>query len=494
MAKSGYSHILKTTGITGGVQVVKIITKIITAKFVAIFLGPSGTGIVGLYNSTLSTVQTLSGLGIPFSAVRNIALANGENDQIKIAKTIKAFRLWVWCTGLGGMLIVIVFSSYLSKWTFGSTDHAWAFVLLSVTVLFTSLSLGQIALLQGLRQIKTMAKANVLGAVLGMFLAVPIYWYWGAEGIVAAIILLSFATLWRSWVFARRIKITPVTLNKNEFLAEGKSLIGLGVVALVNGLGMVITGNIIRVFIQQKQGIAGVGIFQCSWGIGVLYMAMIFQAMSADYFPGLSASKDNYQQMKISINQQTVIALIIGLPVIIFLLLSGNTMIKLLYTSKFIPAFDILKWQITGDVFKLAVWPVGFIFPVLDKRRTFIFTEIFWNGAFLLLSYLLWPKFGLEGVGIAFLFSYILYFFLVKYLANKLGDFRWTKECIVLMLFSIISVFFFLYNSINFSFSTHLWYNVLCCLIFIFLYLIFINRFFGLKKIYIKILSKISKS
>ena len=491
MAKSGYSHILKTTGITGGVQVVRIITKIITAKFVAIFLGPSGTGIVGLYNSTLSIVQSLSGLGISFSAVRNIALASGENDEIKIAKTIKAFRLWVWCTGLGGMLIVIVFSSYLSKWTFGSGDHAWAFVLLSVTVLFTALSSGQIALLQGLRQIKTMAKANILGAVMGMFVVVPIYWYWGAEGIVSAIILLSLATLWRSWIFARKVKVKPVTLSKIEFLNEGRSLIGLGTVALVNGLGMVITGNIIRVFIQQKEGINAVGIFQCSWGIGVLYMAMIFQAMSADYFPGLSANKDNFKQMKISINQQTIIAVIIGLPVIILLLLSGNTLIKLLYTHKFIPAFDILKWQIAGDIFKLAVWPTGFIFPVLDKRKTYILTEIFWNGSYLLLSYLLWPRFGLEGVGIAFLLSYILYFFLVKYLANKLGDFGWTKESVILMLFAIISVFLFLYNSINFAFSTHLWYNVLCCLVFIFLYVVFINRLFGLKKIYIKFRSKI---
>ena len=48
-----YSHILRYTGLFGGVQGLNILVGIVRNKLVAMILGPDGMGLISLFNSTL---------------------------------------------------------------------------------------------------------------------------------------------------------------------------------------------------------------------------------------------------------------------------------------------------------------------------------------------------------------------------------------------------------------------------------------------------------
>lgn len=50
--KNSYSHILKYTGLLGGVQGLNMLVGIVRNKFTAMFLGPSGMGLLSLFNAT----------------------------------------------------------------------------------------------------------------------------------------------------------------------------------------------------------------------------------------------------------------------------------------------------------------------------------------------------------------------------------------------------------------------------------------------------------
>ena len=54
--QASYRQIMKATSLFGGVQVFQIIIAVVRSKFVAILLGPSGMGIVGLLTSTTGLV------------------------------------------------------------------------------------------------------------------------------------------------------------------------------------------------------------------------------------------------------------------------------------------------------------------------------------------------------------------------------------------------------------------------------------------------------
>ena len=51
MRKTNYSHILKYTGLFGGVQGLNIMIGLVRNKLVALILGPEGMGLISLFNS-----------------------------------------------------------------------------------------------------------------------------------------------------------------------------------------------------------------------------------------------------------------------------------------------------------------------------------------------------------------------------------------------------------------------------------------------------------
>jgi O-antigen/teichoic acid export membrane protein len=173
--KKAYKQILKSTSLLGSVQVMSIIIGIIRMKFVAVLLSTTGMGTLGLYNTTLSLIQTATSLGLSSSGVRDVANANELNDGKRIAKTVKVLRRWVLVSGFFGLIVTIFLSSFLSKWVFNSQEHTWSFVYLSIVCLLTSINNGQNVLLQGIRKLKQMAKSTLFGTILGLVISIPLY-------------------------------------------------------------------------------------------------------------------------------------------------------------------------------------------------------------------------------------------------------------------------------------------------------------------------------
>ena len=83
---NSYRHILKYTGVFGGVQGINVLISLVRNKFVALLLGPGGMGLVSLLNTALSFISQATNLGIATSAVRHISeLYNeGEEDKLNI--------------------------------------------------------------------------------------------------------------------------------------------------------------------------------------------------------------------------------------------------------------------------------------------------------------------------------------------------------------------------------------------------------------------------
>ena len=150
--QSTFRNAFKALSLFGSVQIVSVITGLLRAKAAAIFLGPTGFGISSLLNSSVTIIGTISGLGLNYSAVRDISLANETGDLKKISVTLKIFRRWLWISGLFGALLLIIFSRLISKYTFGNVEYTYSYALLSIMMLFVTLSNGNTALLQGLRR------------------------------------------------------------------------------------------------------------------------------------------------------------------------------------------------------------------------------------------------------------------------------------------------------------------------------------------------------
>ena len=100
-----YRHVLKYTGIFGGVQGLNIVMGLVRTKLIAILLGPSGMGLASLFNTTVSFVSQSTNLGVAFSAVRHVSELYDKGDQDALEHFVKVIRGWSLLTALLGMLV-----------------------------------------------------------------------------------------------------------------------------------------------------------------------------------------------------------------------------------------------------------------------------------------------------------------------------------------------------------------------------------------------------
>jgi O-antigen/teichoic acid export membrane protein len=400
---------MKATSIFGGVQIINIIILIIRSKVVAILLGPSGMGIMSLLNSTIGVFSSLTDFGLKTSAVKDIATANSTNDNHTIAITIRVVRRLVWLTGFLGFLLMMFSSSWLSRITFGNDDYTIAFICISVTLLLKQLSIGQLVVLQGLRKLKHLAKANVLGSLLGLIFTLPIYYLYGLDGIVPCIIITALFSLLLSWYFSNKIFVNKVKLSFKQTFHKGKNMLKLGVMISLSGLLTLAIAYLLRIYINQLSGIEQVGLYSAGFTMLNTYVGLIFSALGTDYFPRLSSVSNDNKLCKQLINQQSEITILIMAPILIIFIVFIKWIVILLYTNEFLPVIPMLYWAVIGIFFKASSWTISFLFLSKGAGKLFFWNELIVHIYTLALNIFGYYHFGLMGLGLSFLVAYCLY-------------------------------------------------------------------------------------
>ena len=453
--KQSYRQVFKSTSIFGGVQVFNIIIGLVRSKIVSVLLGASGYGIMNLFNAPLSFIESLTGLGINYSAIRDISAANQTEDYIKLSTTLKVFRRWVWITGLFGMFTVIILSQCLSKWSFGNKEYTWAFLLLSITLLIGSVSKGQSAILRGTRRIKDTAKAGLLGSALGLIIAVPLYYYFGIKGIIPSLILSALIILFFSWYFSKKVKTICVKISNREIAVQGKVMIKLGLVMTLASLIGSGASYIVIAFIRKVGGVSEVGLFNAGWSITNQYSGLVFAAMGADYYPRLAGIHTDNLKIREIVNHQAEIAILIIAPMMLFYLTSLPILIPLLFTKEFLSIIPFTQWVVLGMLFKTASWTLGYISFAKGDSMVFLFLEGILGNMLQIVGYVGgYFYFGLEGIGIGFFLVNVLFFPIIVFICKKRYAVNFTKS------FSRIFIIQLLFCSISFSIVYFLKYPI----------------------------------
>lgn len=426
--QTSYRQIMKATSLFGGVQVFNIIIAIVRSKFVAILLGPAGMGIVGLLQSTIGIIVSITNFGLRTSAVKNIAAAVGTNNLTRVSTVITVLKRLVWFTGLLGAFITFIFAVWLSELTFGNTDYTVAFRWLSVTLVFNQLSNGQSVLLQGFRKLKLLAKSSVLGSFIGLLITVPLYYYYGIKGIVPVLIISSFITLLLSWYFSREIPLEKVEVDITKTITEGKNMMFMGFMISLSGMLTVGAAYIIRIYISNTGGVAQVGLFTAGFAIIGTYVGLVFSAMGTDYYPKLAEVADDNKKATLMMNQQAEISLLILAPILSIFLIFINWIVILLYSTKFTPINGMVHWAALGMYFKAASFSIGYILLAKGASKIFFLSELVANIYIILFNILGYKYFGLDGLGISFMISYIILLFQVYFIAHYKYKFMFKGE------------------------------------------------------------------
>ncbi len=423
---SSYRSIFKATSLFGGVQVYQILIGIIKQKFVAILLGTTGMGIQGLYQSAIQMVQSLTSMGLAQSAVRDVSEANGAGDAHRIGRTVAIVRRLVWITGLLGMIATIVLSPVLSKTSFGDYRYIFPFIILSIILLLDQICVGQKVVLQGMRRLKYLAKASAIGVTVGLFVSVPLYYLMGTKGIVPALIATSLTALLLSWYYSQKVEIEKVVVTTKEALHGGGIMLKLGIAMSINAILGTGLAFVLQAFIRYVGNVEQVGLYAAGFAIMNTYVGMVFNAMSTDYFPRLSAVNNDNERCRVIINQQGEIAVLILAPIIISCIILMPSLIKVIYSEDFLPANEYISWAILGLMFKAASFAISYVFLAKAESKVFIINETITKIYMISMELLGYYFFDLVGLGVAFLLTYFIYSIQVYIIARRMYGFSFT--------------------------------------------------------------------
>lgn len=435
-SQASYNRILKSTSIIGGASFINIAIAVLRTKVLAVLLGPAGVGLASLYTGLIGTASTVATMGIGPVGTRQIAEAYSKEDAHVVLVARKALFWGAMFLSIVGGLAVWSLRSILALHALGSTAYAGAVGWMSIGVALSVAGASQAALIQGMRRIGDIARLNVYGSVISTVVGIALLWKWGQAGLVAYILIIPLAGFVLGHFYVSRLpKAGTEEVQWQELAREWKMLLQLGLAMVGAGLVQQLVQLWIRIDIAKVLGPQSLGQYQAAWTISMQYVTFVLAAMGTDYYPRLTGVFHDRDATCRLVNEQTEIATLLSAPVLIAMMAVAPWVIHLLYAASFTPAIEILRWQILGDVLKVASWPLGFLILAAGDGKTFFLTE---TSAWLVIAGLiggLVPTLGLPITGIAYLASYLVYLPLVYWLGRRRVGFRWSKS--VLMLSSL---------------------------------------------------------
>jgi len=433
---SSYGQILRSSSIVGGAQAANYVISLLRVKIVAVLLGPSGVGLIGLYTSAIGLVGTVSGLGVGASGVREIVRANARDNPEEIARTVIVLRRACWATGFLGWALAVLFREPISIAMTGSPEHGAAVALLGATLLLGAVSSGQLALLQGLRRIGDLARANVTGALAGSIVTIVIYFALGEAGVVPSLITAALVTLACSYWFARRVAFTPASIGWRETWRGFTGLVGLGLAFMWGGLLSAGVDLLTRAIIVRRFGVEGAGMYQAAWALSGVFASFVLSAMGTDFYPRLTAAIGDREKAVRAVNEQTEIGVLLALPGLLAALVFAPLAVRLLYAPQFLPAAELLPWMALGVFGRVVSWPVGFVQLAMGASRWFVATETIFFGLQAMMTYWLVERCGIAGAAYAFAAIYALHVAATLWVARVLIGFTWSREARAVILTS----------------------------------------------------------
>lgn len=442
--KTSYGQILKSSALIGGSSAINVAVGIIRTKAMALLLGPDGFGLMGVYGSIANLAQSIAGMGINGSGVRQIAEAVGSGETERVERTAMVLRRVSVVLGVLGAVLLVVCSRQISAVTFGNEQHAVAVALLSLAVFFSVVSSGQGALLQGTRRIADLAKVGIVGSGCGLLISIPLVYFLREKGVVPSLIGVAVVTLIMSWWYSRKVPIGLPAVTRSQVRHEITALLTLGFAFMASSLLTLGAAYAVRTMVLRMEGLEAAGYYHAAWTLGSLYVGFILQSMGADFYPRLTAVAHDQAVCNRLVNEQAQISLLLAGPGVIATLTFASVIVSVFYSAEFGAAVEILRWICLGTALQVITWPMGFIIVAKGAQRTFFLVELAWAVINVGLSWICVDSFGLNGAGIAYFLSYVFHWLLLFPVVRQLTGFSWSAtncKSALLFLFLIAAVF-----------------------------------------------------
>jgi PST family polysaccharide transporter len=172
--------------------------------------------------------------------------------------------------------------------------------------------------------------------------------------------------------------------------------------------------------VAEWLGLEQAGLYWVAWTLSMSYVTLLLGSFGSYYMPALSALE--HAPARQALIRDYLRLTLIVMPVIVSLvILFKPWVVLLMFSPKLIPALNVMRWMLIGDLFKGVAWVLSFPMLAFNEMRWFFWTEVAFNvglaGASLVA---LAAGGGIESLGLLFALWYAAYLLLMwGYIRHK---------------------------------------------------------------------------
>lgn len=381
-------------------------------KILAVYLGPTGYAAIGQFQNFIQMVTTFAGSAINTAVVKYTA--EYHEDETKQRAVWKTAGSIVFLFSLLFAIFILIFQKQLALYIFQSLKYQTIFIWFAVFLIFFNFNTLFLAILNGKKEILKLVLANIAGSLFALVitgvLAIKLQLY-------GALIALS---IYQSIAFI----VTLILCHRADWF-EFSSLLGkidLGItkkfasfilMALVSAICVPLSQMLIRAYLTQEFSLAYAGYWEAMIRLSTVYLLLVTTTLGVYYLPRLSElNAIDEIKKEVYLGYKFIFPLAVVGGICVFIL--RDWIIKLLFSPSFAPMQDLFLWQMMGDALKIGSWILAYLMLSKAMTKLYICTEIIFTVSLIALTYICTQVFGFEGVSIAHLINYGLYWIVIS--------------------------------------------------------------------------------
>ena len=414
------SELVKVFSLSSVATLVKMLTGLISTKVVAVLIGPGGVALLGQLNNLVYIVQYLASGAINNGVVKYVSEHKGSVGKVRTLLT-NALLVTVVCSLACGTAMIACHGR-LSRWIMLSDEYGYIFIVFGVTVILYAFNMLLLSIVNGYREYKMFIRINVANSLAGLVFAVVLTLLYGLPGaLIGATTYQSavfFVTLymvrrkpWARWSYFRGRIDRSIIRNYLKYALM--TLVSIGT--------MPVAQILIRRYIMLDLSELEAGWWEAMNRISNIYLLVVTTSFSVYYLPRLSEiTEPDEVRREIGKAFKVIIPLLLTGFVLVYL--CRFLIIRILFTSEFLPMAKLFGWQMGSDLFKIGCYILTYVMIAKARTVVYVTTEIVFTIIYIgLACQLMQTSAGIIGVTQAGMAAYLLHMGVVYLYLRKIG-------------------------------------------------------------------------
>lgn len=399
---------LRLAASMGAVQTaVSMVLSFVSIKITSVYLGPAGLGTMGQLGLFMAMTQAVLAAGVGTGMVRRTAELSEAPAERELA-IATALRLLL---GAGVLTAVVVAggATVLAREILHDPSLASYLQLYAAVCVFGLIATAIMSCASGAKDFRSVAVINIGTGVSSFAMVAALCPQIGLQGGLIATALLPLVTWAIAFAVARRKSWWPRRPFAAGFAArEARGVVAFVPIAIITAVGMPLLQLAVRDQVIARSGMASVGLLQGVMRLSDMYLGIASGVFAMYFFPRFSEIRGSAElASEIRRGLLLIVPAVAIVSLAIYLL--RDWIVRLVFTSEFLPMTELFGWQMVGNTLKMVGWLLGYVLLAKANPIAMAVLETATLVLWWLLARVMISRDGVLGAPEAFAATYAIY-------------------------------------------------------------------------------------